>query len=480
MSQAEVPVRPLRRTWMLFSSIRPALLFTLLSLMFGTLVAFVSPPLRGPDESAHVLRAMSVAQGELRPQTADAEGRKGVRLAPRLYSGFAFFEQVRRSEKNDQFGYRDVFERYRAAPPHATAQGPEQDPVFVRFEGSEGYSPVAYLPQALGAFVAQAMGLGFLPTLYLMRLTGVAALTAAIAFAIARTGALGWPLLAIAMLPSALYGRSVISADGMAFASSLVVISLFLQGLRRSESGRSGRAVWTALCALTKPPNLAFALLELFIPAKQFSAWPIKLIVIAPAVALAVGWTWLSSADVAAWRLQELYGFDAHQLDPMRNLALIVADPLLFARKVVATLTKVIFTGEFVRQIVGVLGLFDVVLQGWVYPTIIVLVIGCFAASAGTDMAHRGWAATGALVCTLAYTAALILIFYLVWTPAKAETIWGLQGRYLLPILPLLAIMIAAAGRLLPAGAAPAAAVLSAVLSGAATLEAVLRVDWAH
>ena len=52
--------------------VRPAACFALLSLVFGAIVIAVTPPLRGPDENAHFLRAFGIARGEI-PARADAE-----------------------------------------------------------------------------------------------------------------------------------------------------------------------------------------------------------------------------------------------------------------------------------------------------------------------------------------------------------------------------------------------------------------------
>ena len=38
-----------------------------MSLLFGTLLILATPPLRGPDETAHFLRAYGVAQGDIVP-----------------------------------------------------------------------------------------------------------------------------------------------------------------------------------------------------------------------------------------------------------------------------------------------------------------------------------------------------------------------------------------------------------------------------
>ena len=120
-----------------------------------------------------------------------------------------------------------------AAPPGQTLDRP---PTFVAYAGSEGYSPVAYLPQVVAVLVARALDLDFIPTFYLMRFAGLAALTGLIAYAIAMVPNLAWAFLAISMLPAALYGRSVINADGSALAAAMVVMALWLRGIlvRRS------------------------------------------------------------------------------------------------------------------------------------------------------------------------------------------------------------------------------------------------------
>ncbi len=64
--------------------------FAALSLLFGTLIILVTPPLRGPDETAHFLRAYGIALGDIVPSTGDAQSRKGIFLAARLYEGFDF------------------------------------------------------------------------------------------------------------------------------------------------------------------------------------------------------------------------------------------------------------------------------------------------------------------------------------------------------------------------------------------------------
>src|SRR6266704_7043579 len=69
--------------------IQPATVFIALSLAFGSLIIFVTPPLRGPDEIAHFLRIYSYARGELLPVT-EVDGRKGIFIEHELYTRLSF------------------------------------------------------------------------------------------------------------------------------------------------------------------------------------------------------------------------------------------------------------------------------------------------------------------------------------------------------------------------------------------------------
>ena len=55
------------------------------------------------------------------------------------------------------------------------------------------------------------------------------------AYAIAIAGRLGWTFFLIAMLPAALYGRSVVSADGAALACTMVITALCVRASNSME-----------------------------------------------------------------------------------------------------------------------------------------------------------------------------------------------------------------------------------------------------
>jgi uncharacterized membrane protein len=153
----------------------------------------------------------------------------------------------------------------------------------------------------------------------------------------------------------------------------------------------------------------------------------------------------------------------------------MLQQPWHFPRVLMGTLQQ---SGELWRQLIGVLGLFDVVLRIWVYPMLTALLLASWVTPVDLPRGVRRRLILAAVMTASAYIFAIFAIFYLVWTPVRAEEIWGVQGRYFIPALPLLAIAAAAAANFKPYAIAPAAAVAGAIISGLACMDAILRVDW--
>lgn len=457
--------------------LHPAALFIVLSLPIGLMTSAITPPLRGPDENAHFLRAYGLWRGDIVPRQADDKGRKGLWLPSRLQAGFAFFDSARENAGKDGFSYRQVFADYAELRVRAGPPGDEGAAVFTTYGGSEGYSPVAYIPYVAAAGLADLASLDFRLMLYLMRFVGLLATTIAIAYAIARTPVLPWGFFAVAMLPSALYGRSVISADGAVLSTALVCTALCLRAAAQGVSVAE-RAVWMTLCALTKPSQVVFVALEAMTrPVRLLRRnWAGVAGVTIPGLALATIWALVVEGEMAAWRLDEGGSIPAEQFQPAWKLKFLLTHPLHFPAILATSLD---YSGELWRQLVGVLGWLDTRLHPLFYPVLTGLLVVANLDRLDLPGESRRRIAWVAAFTALAYFLFVFLLFFLTSTTIEDDRVRGVQGRYFIVMLPLMAVALAAFLPRWPSASMQAiAAILLSLLSGVAILEAVLRTDW--
>ncbi len=452
----------------------PGLLFAVLSIAFGTIIAFIDPPLRGHDESAHFLRVYGLARGELFAE-ADQDGRKGLFIPAPLHDDFVLFlDQVFAGK--DVFDFRQAFATYEK---RLRERDPApRPPVFTHYGGSEGYAPVAYIPYLPAAAVADLLALDFVSSLRLMRLTGLVLLSLLTAGAIALTPQLKWAFFLVGMLPAALYGRSIVSADGGSLACAMIVAALCLRAAHEGAGSRVGeRALWMLLCVLAKPPQIAFLLLEgMTRPLSQAARqWRSLAAIVVPGLVAAPIWVIAVGADVAAWRV--MGGLDPEQFRLGWKLGFMIDNPLHFPSLVVAAFRD--HSADLWMQLIGILGWLDVPLAWWAYPVLslafLVTILDAIELDAQTRLRIAGFS----VLAIVAYVAAVFLILFITWTPVHVQYVWGVQGRYFVVVLPALAIAGAAlVNRSLPQAAIAAVASAAAAVSGIASLEAIWRVNW--
>lgn len=464
------------------TAIRPLPVFLLLSILFGPAIIALTPPMRGADEPAHFIRAYGISQGEIVPAITDDEGRKGIYIPEPLQRQMAVFELARYRVYVPDFAYRPVFAEYQRLAAQRSA-GAGERAVFNLYGGSEGYSPVAYLPYLPAVLIGRLNSADFLPLIYAMRASGFVLLTGLMACAIAIVPRLGWAFVLIAMLPSSLFARATLSGDDTALALAMLVAAVSLRGALSPGDGapwRSAwaRSLWMVLCTLAKPPHIAFVALEAMRwPFRRMRRrWGAAAIVVVPALALPVLWATISAADVAAWRLTDGSDIPPHYFDPLWKLGFMIEQPLHFPTLVVG---NVALAYDYWQQLIGVLGWRDTPLQAWCYPLLTLCLVAVMPGPLGGDRWTRlriGLVAAGG---ALAYSFAVFLIFYLAWTHIDAPNVQGVQGRYFVVALPLVAIALSAfLNRGLTETARAWATVLGATLSGVAVIEAVLRTDW--
>ncbi|MFL9828675.1 DUF2142 domain-containing protein, partial [Rhodoplanes sp. SY1] len=275
-----------------------------------------------------------------------------------------------------------------------------------------------------------------------------------------------------------------IGADGAVNASSLMVTALALRAIAGADgaemrgAGVLQRTTWMTLCVLSKPPMVAFILLEPMIHrwrALPRAARTVALVAL-PGLAVSLVWIWAVDAEMAAWRLTESGTYPTEHFRLGWKLEFMLENPLHFPAATATTLWNDVF--GLWRQTIGVLGWLDTHLDLWVYVAISLLLVVTALDAPALPPATRLRVALWGTLLIVAYGTAVFAILFITWTPPTEPQVWGVQGRYFVPVLPVAALVLATLGHRLPRRVLTIAAIIGALIAGLATIEGLWRVNW--
>jgi uncharacterized membrane protein len=396
-------------------------------LFFGLLFVFVTPPIEVVDESAHFYRAYQVSELNLVPDNIGQES--GGRLPAALL--------------------RLVGNAIQAEKTHNFAQATQQDfglkVVFndrqnVIFTNTAPYPPINYASQALGIFIARLFTSRALFIFYAGRLANLCFLAVGL-FAALRLLPIGkTALMAIGLLPEVLYLGASYSADTFLIVS----IALYTAYLLRLLTQQSAITIkqWALIAGLASMVVLAKELyfpllLPLFaIPfrTRQFNRQDmLKLLAfLAVPALLLVGWFLvLRHVNYQPIALQHSVGIYA---DPTAQEHFVLRHPLSFIAVVLRTFqNNAVITGFF-----GALGVGTVPLPLWSLLALALLLFLSFGKYEPTARKFD-WRTTALFSLAAGACALLILlVMYIDWANPKQTYIWGIQGRYFIPVLMIL------------------------------------------
>lgn len=396
----------------------PVKYFLTASGVFGLLLAVFMPPFQAADEGAHFFKAYQVSEWNLRTKL----------VPPSLY-------QV-----------RDRFDRLPFFPDRKTSVGEilaaRHVPLNPHEMGSApvlSYSPVPYLPSAAGILVGRILGLSPLYLLYIGRICALLAYMALVAMAIRWMPAQKWLLALFALMPMCMAQAAAVTADTVTLA---IAYLFFAYTLRLSQENGTlrirqwlGLTALLALISLTKPVYCVFAFLFLLIPPARVGSLPkywvgfLTLLVLSGATAK--GWIEIN---------QKLLTYEVLGSKGGQQLALILEQPTSFLRILGTTVAR--YGTDYLEQMIGRLGWLDTALPGNFRFFYGILLVGV-AVFGWTRHVALSWLARMSALATGGGGALLIAVsLFLTWTPIGSPAIEGIQGRYFLPLLPPLLLML--------------------------------------
>lgn len=433
-------------------------IFAAAGISLGLMFLFVLPPLSAPDEVSHYISAYQLSSHILGKPSNAADGRVLVRARDGFIEDLGGVmaadgsglkdrgdgqsqDGAEESRKAVVLGQELTEAAYRSIHDHALNPGDEKGS-WVSYQPPVRTTPLAYVPQAIGLALARVTGLGGIGLLYMGRLFNLLFFTAMGVLTIRRMPFGKGVMAGVYLLPMTLHLAASFSYDVMIISLSGYFAAVCLHLAYKARRVRVRDVVILALViGVMGPCKMVYGMIAgfcLLIPVKKFGGWK-KWTTGAVAVlgSFAASMVLVNSRTVAMYT-EASQGYIPWAGEAGYTFAQLIHNPLLVFRMCYNTLA---YQGEtlFSGMMGAALGNMDPVLN-----TPFVVILGLTAIllllalkkpgeELAMSMGNRAWIWFLSFLCL----GALMFSMLLAWTPVSSRVIEGVQGRYLLPLLPM-------------------------------------------
>lgn len=407
---------------------RPDRFFLAAGLLFGTILALVTPPFQSPDEPAHFYRAYAISEGRLVPPRGPAPSTGEVLPASLRAITAPFYPEL-------------PFHAERKTTPAAILAAlrvplDAERRELLWFPSALVYTPVPYLPQAAAIALGRACGATPLALLYLARLAGLLAGVLLIHAAIRLLPAYRWLAALVALTPMASFLRSGVTADTLTISSAFLFAAAVARLAWGGEPGRRRDVALmiaaSALLALSKALYAPLALAALAIPGRRFPASRRGILLLHAGVTATAFLLALGNARLAPAVLRP----DA-TVSPERQVRSALEEPGRFLR--VAVVDYAVHAPRYLTQFIGKLGWLDTSLPAPFLLLYLVVLGALLLLDASPLVRIEPWQRMVFAAATVLTLGLISASLYAAWTPYRADFIHGIQGRYFIPLAPVAA-----------------------------------------
>lgn len=422
-----------------FSERYPENVFICLGIIFGLLFLLVTPPFQAGDEPEHFFRAFQVSELGIVAQRVDEKPHPKVggdlpqslaEVAGRLTDHIPFHPERKQKPGEILSSFRIPL-----SPENRT---------FMEFANTALYSPIAYLPQALGIATGRVLRLPPIALLYTGRIFNLFIWILLVYMSI-KTTPFKWIFFLLALTPMSLFQASSLSADGFTNGLSFLLIAMFLNYSLGKDTPMKFMDLlaiffFTLLLSLSKHVYFLIMCLFLLIPLKRIGTRRRYIVVfvflcLLNIMALAL-WYSVSASLYIPFPGRVLEGA---VISPKEQMSFILDHPVYYLKAILRTCK---LGRELVQQFIGCLGWLDTPLPEWLiwsYWSVLMLVALIdnkaqpFIKYKEKMLLGATWGSIAALISTA---------MYLTWTSLGGGIIDGLQGRYFIPIMPLSFVLL--------------------------------------
>jgi uncharacterized membrane protein len=393
-------------------------LYVVVALPAIVLFSIIMAPVQVADEFSHTMRADQISRGTMLKRiggTVDG----GIATYGHIFDELYFHPE------------RKVSEVMAVRAGKVRFNLPDSDE---NFQNTAQYGPLLYIPGAVGITTGKAMGWTVAHTLLLTRILN-GFVSAAIAFAALRILRHGKALaFTILLLPMSLSTFGSASQDAPLIALTILASAILSRAVDERRLATDGElALFLAIVIATtmaRPSQLTLLTLLPAMSRWRQSPWRPKVALLAVTLVVIVLWivtlrVWLMPPTPPEWNVADQF-------------RIIVTKPWSLPLALLRSLAD--NWVDLWVSVIGKFGWYDTPLPKWV-GTVGALACLC-AALAGGNRPPYLRPALWSLLTFGAMTLAIAAALYMSWTPVGNATVHGLQGRYFLPILPLLGWLV--------------------------------------
>lgn len=391
-------------------------------ILFGTVTAFVTPILDSPDESVHLRRSELTSRGNLLPEIDNEKGYSVITSVVDLT------DETKKTVLQTKIDAQPINYNFEAVQHVANA-----NPFF------------GYIPQALGINLAKTLNLNAIWLIWFGRISNVIMAAFVCRQAVKIAPAFKMHLALVACFPMTIYQFASLSIDATINSFALLVIAYFLNFYYKDNKTIGIKECFTFLliCLIVTFSKITYVfliLLFLLIPKCKFISKSVnrfKYFIIFIAFLISVCWYIFTSMlpnipnDHTAYLL-------ANHIDMLEQIKFILHNPLnvtiLFIKNIIqegpAMLSSMFTFGALSYNLGSAF-----IIYGIFYGAIAVM----YPNQVGKINLKSKIGIT--FICIFVYIST-ILVFYLTWSTVGQFNISGVQGRYFIPLLGLLPLVL--------------------------------------
>lgn len=379
----------------------------------GSISAYLSPIFDIPDEPVHYARSLYLSEGDLNLSNDLAKLQISKDYAA-LKSEMGV--TIKESQLKDSYYQSTEF-----SSEDLQMTGP--------------YWNISYFPQAVGLLVGRWLHLNIVYTFLLGRICNVFAYAILAYFAVKISKRLEQIMALVVLMPMSIYLSGSYNQDAVAMGTVYLLIAYFIHLLAKKTIVEKDLIFYffiSAIIITMKLPYVLLFFLLFFLPYRYFESskkWILLVLNSILIMLLTVGWYKLYSQiqPIGLIGMPVLEGVDAGE-----QVAHIIAHPLhvllVFIRSLFLSISTI--SGSMT--------------YGWLsYGTSDIFVVWAIIATIISmnnlkKVYMSFWTRLGLVLIAVGLIMGIHLSMYITWTPVGATFIQGVQGRYLLGVIPLL------------------------------------------